>query len=68
MKVKCDTMIPTMIKTLMKVEFLRKMNHSHQMLMRPKDITDPEVRGFNDGEVLQRAHNVDQMLQDVEFQ
>jgi hypothetical protein len=25
-------------------------------------------RGFDDGEVLQRLHNVDQMLQDVEFQ
>jgi hypothetical protein len=36
-------------------------------VMRPKDITDQEVRGFDDGEVLQRVHNVDQMLQDVEF-
>jgi hypothetical protein len=25
-------------------------------------------RGFNDGEVLERVHNVDQMLRDVEFQ
>jgi hypothetical protein len=32
MKMKCDTMLPTMIKTLMTVEFLRKMKHySHQM-------------------------------------
>jgi hypothetical protein len=37
-------------------------------VMRPEDITDQEVRGFNDGEVLQRVHNVDQMLRDVEFQ
>jgi hypothetical protein len=37
-------------------------------LMRPEDITDQEVRGFDDGEVLQRVHNVDQILQDVEFQ
>jgi hypothetical protein len=37
-------------------------------VMRPEDITDQEVRGFDDGEVLQRVHNVDQMLQDVEFQ
>jgi hypothetical protein len=35
--------------------------------MRPKNITDQEVRGFDDGEVLQRMHNVDQMLRDVEF-
>jgi hypothetical protein len=36
-------------------------------VMRPEDITDQEVRGFDDGEVLQRVHNVDLMLQDVEF-
>jgi hypothetical protein len=36
--------------------------------LRPEDITDQEVRGFDDGEVLQRVHNVDQMLRDVEFQ
>jgi hypothetical protein len=36
--------------------------------MRPEDITDQEVRGFDDGEVLQHVHNVDQMLRDVEFQ
>jgi hypothetical protein len=37
-------------------------------VLRPKDITDQEVRGFNDGEVLQHVDNVDQMLRDVEFQ
>jgi hypothetical protein len=37
-------------------------------VLRPEDITDQEVRGFNDGEVLQRVHNVDQMLRDIEFQ
>jgi hypothetical protein len=37
-------------------------------VLRPKDITDQEVRGFDDGEVLQRVHNVDQMLRDIEFQ
>jgi hypothetical protein len=37
-------------------------------LMRHEDITDQEVRGFNDGELLQHVHNVDQMLRDVEFQ
>jgi hypothetical protein len=37
-------------------------------VLRPEDITDPEVRGIADGEVLQRVHNVDQMLRDVEFQ
>jgi hypothetical protein len=31
---------------------------------RHEDITDQEVRGFDDGRVLQRVHNVDQMLQD----
>jgi hypothetical protein len=36
--------------------------------LRPEDITDQEVRGFDDGEVLQRVHNVDQMLRDIEFQ
>jgi hypothetical protein len=36
--------------------------------MRLEDITDQEVRAFDDGEVLQRVHNVDQMLRDVEFQ
>jgi hypothetical protein len=31
-KVKCDTMLPTMMKTLMTVDFLREMNHySYQM-------------------------------------
>jgi hypothetical protein len=33
-----------------------------------EDITDEEVRGFDDGEVLQHVHNVDQMLRDIEFQ
>jgi hypothetical protein len=37
-------------------------------VMRPEDITDQEVKGFDDGEVLQHVHNVDQMLRDVEFQ
>jgi hypothetical protein len=31
-KVKCDTMLPTIMKTLMTMDFLREMNHySHQM-------------------------------------
>jgi hypothetical protein len=37
-------------------------------VLRHEDITNQEVRGFDDGEVLQRVHNVDQMLRDVEFQ
>jgi hypothetical protein len=37
-------------------------------VLRPEDITDQEVRGFDDGEVLQCVHNVDQMLRDIEFQ
>jgi hypothetical protein len=37
-------------------------------VMRPEDITGQEVKGFDDGEVLQHVHNVDQMLRDVEFQ
>jgi hypothetical protein len=37
-------------------------------VLRLEDITDQEVRGFDDGEVLQRVHNVDQMLRDIEFQ
>jgi hypothetical protein len=37
-------------------------------VLRHEDITDQEVRGFDDGEVLQRVHNVDQMLWDAEFQ
>jgi hypothetical protein len=37
-------------------------------VLRPEDITDQEVRSLYDGEVLQRVHNVDQMLRDVEFQ
>jgi hypothetical protein len=37
-------------------------------VLSPEDITDQEVRGFDDGEVLQRVHNVDQMLRDIEFQ
>jgi hypothetical protein len=37
-------------------------------VLRPKEITNQEVRGFDDGEVLQRVHNVDQMLRAVEFQ
>jgi hypothetical protein len=37
-------------------------------VLRPEDITDQEVRRFDDGEVLQCVHNVDQMLRDVEFQ
>jgi hypothetical protein len=37
-------------------------------VLRPEDITDQEVRGFDDGDVLQHVHNVDQMLLDIEFQ
>jgi hypothetical protein len=37
-------------------------------VLRSEDFIDQEVRGFDDGEVLQRVHNVDQMLQDIEFQ
>jgi hypothetical protein len=37
-------------------------------VLRLDDITNQEVRGFDDGEVLQRVHNVDQMLRDIEFQ
>jgi hypothetical protein len=37
-------------------------------VLRHEDITDQEVRGFDDGEVLQHVRNVDQMLRDVEFQ
>jgi hypothetical protein len=37
-------------------------------VLRPEDITDQKVMGFDDGEVLQRGHNADQMLRDVEFQ
>jgi hypothetical protein len=37
-------------------------------VLRPEDITNQEVRGFDDGEVLQCVHNVDQMLPDIEFQ
>jgi hypothetical protein len=37
-------------------------------VLRPEDIADQEVRGFDDGEVLQRVHNVDPMLRDIEFQ
>jgi hypothetical protein len=36
-------------------------------VLRPEDITDQEVRGFNDGAVLQRVHNVDQMLRELSF-
>jgi hypothetical protein len=37
-------------------------------VLRPQDITGQEVTGFDDGEMLQRVHNVDEMLRDVEFQ
>jgi hypothetical protein len=37
-------------------------------VLSPEDITDQEVRGFDDGELLQRVHNVDQMLRAVKFQ
>jgi hypothetical protein len=37
-------------------------------VLRPEDITDQEVRGIDGGEVLQRVHNFDQMLRDIEFQ
>jgi hypothetical protein len=36
-------------------------------VLRPEDITDREVSEFDDGEMLQCVHNVDQMLRDVEF-
>jgi hypothetical protein len=69
MKVKCDTMLPTMMKTLMTVDFFEGNEPLFPPnVLRPEDITNQEVRGFDDGEVLQRVHNVDQMLRDVEFQ
>jgi hypothetical protein len=37
-------------------------------VLSPEDITDQEVRGIDDGELLHGVHIVDQMLRDVEFQ
>jgi hypothetical protein len=37
-------------------------------VLRPEDIIDQEVRGFDDGAVLQCVHNVYQVLHDVDFQ
>jgi hypothetical protein len=69
MKVKCNNMLSTMMKTLMKVGFFEENEPLFPPnVMRPEDITNQEVRGFDDGEVLQHVHNVDQMLRDVEFQ
>ena len=36
-------------------------------VMRPEDMTDQEVTGFNDDDLLPRVDNVDQMLRDVEL-
>ena len=36
-------------------------------VMQPEEMTDQEVTGFNDDDLLPRANNVDQMLRDVEF-
>jgi hypothetical protein len=36
-------------------------------VLRHEDITDQEVRSIDDGEVLQRVHNVDQMLRILSF-
>ena len=36
--------------------------------MQPEDMTDQEVAGLSDDELLPHVHNVDQMLRDVEFQ
>ena len=36
-------------------------------MMQPEDMTDQEVAGLSDDELLPRVHNVDQMLRDVEF-
>ena len=35
--------------------------------MQPEDMTDQEVAGLNDDQLLPRVHNVDQMLREVEF-
>jgi hypothetical protein len=62
-------MLSAMMKTLMTVDFFKGNEPLFQPnVLRPKDITDQEVRGFDDGEVLQCVHIVDQMLRDVEFQ
>jgi len=38
-------------------------------VVRPEDMTDQEVMGFNDDDdVLPRVNNVDQMVRDVQFQ
>ena len=36
-------------------------------VMQPEDMTDQEVAGLSDDELLPHVHNVDQMLRDVEF-
>jgi hypothetical protein len=68
MKVKCDTMLPTRMKTLIIADFEENEPLFQPNVLRPEDITDQEVRGFHDDEVLQHVHNVDQMLRDVQFQ
>jgi hypothetical protein len=46
MKVKCNTMLPTMMKTLMIVDFLRKMNHYSHCRMDIPGPTTPVVLGL----------------------
>ena len=37
-------------------------------MIRPEDMTNQKVVGFNDNDVLDRVNNIDQMVRDVEFQ
>jgi hypothetical protein len=67
MKVKCDTML-TMIDLDDSGLFEGNEPLFPPNVLRPEDITDQEVMGFDDVEVLQRVHNVDQILRDIEFQ
>jgi hypothetical protein len=66
MKVKCNTMLRD--EDLDEGVLFEENEPFPPNVMRPEDITDQEIRGFDDGEVFQRVHNVDQMLWDVEFQ
>ena len=37
-------------------------------MIRPEDMTNQKVMGFNDNDVLDRVNNIDQMVRDFEFQ
>jgi hypothetical protein len=66
--IKPDVLTPCFLVILGEEEcgnLFKELEAFPPIMMRPKDMTDQEVTGINDHDVLHRVNNGDQMVRDV---